>query len=311
MQGWKGASLPHPRSSTTRLIPPRHFSAVHIDRAIAPALSNQLRAVFPRSGLPVSETATSAMRVVGIDQLEQVPESSGPLIALVGGHLVPAHAAALRRSPPALLLASREPPGLPSAWELQVLRSVLTGEALLPSGGAGQHLQLDSVDTISAASAKATAAVGEAGGGKNAAALAADVMHELAANALFDAPVDANGAPKYAHRRGADLAIAPEDAAEGSIQVHGPHIFLSATDRFGRLTASPLAAAVAQLDEPHRVNDVGGGAGLGMRRIVEHSDLVAIRIHPGKRCQVVCAVELGSARRRAANPKSLFFWAER
>jgi len=283
---------------------------VHIDDLIAPALSHQLRSVLPRAGLALSEASAGATRVVDIDRLERVPEPAGPVVALNGGRLSPRHAAALRRTPPALILACREPPGVPSEWELQALARLLAGGPLPPPDRSPRPFRLTEVSTLQKVSAAAAEAAMQAGARKNAADIAADVMHELAANALFDAPAFPDGTPKYAHRRGPELQLDPGDIAEVSIQASGQHVFLSAIDPFGRLKASSIAAALDRLDEPHQVNGAGGGAGLGLRRILEQSDLIAVRINPGKRCEVTCAVELGSARRRAANPKSLFFWVE-
>ncbi|HLL55176.1 MAG TPA: hypothetical protein VK447_16590, partial [Myxococcaceae bacterium] len=88
-------------------------------------------------------------------------------------------------------------------------------------------------------------------------------------------------------------------------------IYLLATDWFGRLTPAPVAAAVAGLDGRAKVNATGGGAGLGLRRMLEQSDVYAVRVRPGRVCQVLCAVDLGHARRRATHPKSLFYFVER
>ncbi len=56
-----------------------------------------------------------------------------------------------------------------------------------------------------------------------------------------------------------------------------------------------------------RVDASGGGAGLGLRRILEHSDVVAVRVAAGRESRVLCVVDLGEARRRATQPKSLLF----
>jgi hypothetical protein len=127
----------------------------------------------------------------------------------------------------------------------------------------------------------------------------------------LDAPVGPDGAPRYAHQRGPQVRVAPEDACEVAIGVANGRIYLSATDRFGRLTSAPIAAAVEGMERRAQVNSAGGGAGLGMRRILEQSDLFAVGIVPGKACQATSVVDLGVSRRRAFNPKSLFFWSRR
>lgn len=137
-----------------------------------------------------------------------------------------------------------------------------------------------------------------------------DVVHELAANALLDAPADAKGNPKYAHRRGPDVQIAPEDACEVFAAVEEDRIYLGARDRFGRFDPKFLARAIEGLDERARLNTSGGGGGLGLRRMVEQSDLLAVRVVPGKMTQMLCVVSLQPIRRRRATPKSLMVRVE-
>jgi hypothetical protein len=152
--------------------------------------------------------------------------------------------------------------------------------------------------------------VQEAGGTKTAAQLAEDVLHELAVNAMLDAPVDAQGQPKYAHRRTEVQEVALEDACELGLAVDGSRLYVEAVDRFGRLTTGPFARALDSYGGRVSVNSSGGGAGLGLRRMIEHSDAIAVRVVRGRETRVLCAVDLGDARRRGAFPKSLLFCTE-
>jgi hypothetical protein len=163
---------------------------------------------------------------------------------------------------------------------------------------------------LKAASSEAAALVETSGGTRNALSLAADVMHELAANALLDAPVDARGTPRYAHHRHEVDAVAPEDACEVSMAVGEGGVYLEARDRFGRLPPTPISRALASMGGRMQVNSSGGGAGLGMRRILEHSDLIATRVLPGRETRMLCVVGLGESRRRASSPKSLLYYKE-
>jgi hypothetical protein len=45
-----------------------------------------------------------------------------------------------------------------------------------------------------------------------------------------------------------------------------------------------------------------------MRRILEHCDLIAVRVVPGKETRMLGVVGLGEGRRRAALPKSLLYF---
>ncbi|RKH06971.1 hypothetical protein D7Y13_30365 [Corallococcus praedator] len=238
-------------------------------------------------------------------------EGAAPQLVLFDGRLNPAHAALLEREPPALLLATRDPGGQPSSWEVRLLGALLRGGALVPEEASVSREVLGSVADVTAAGERAAEAVIQAGGSKVAASRVADVVHEIGVNALLDAPVDDAGQPKYAHRRGQVQAVAEEDRCLLSWAVVDGRAWLEATDRFGRLTTSPLVRVVKAWGEKAQVDASGGGAGLGLRRILEHSDAVAVRVSPGRKTQFACGVDLGDARRRAAQPKSLLFCLER
>ena len=278
----------HHPGATTGL----HLSA---DASLAPATLEHATPVLVRSGLPVVARGGSA----------RAPARE---LVLFDGRLGPAHAAMLERKPPALLLATRDPGGLPSAWEMRVLGALLRGEPLMPPGAPVAKLWLERVVDLKGASSEAAALVEASKGSRSAANLAAEVMHELAANALLDAPVDARGTPLYAHRRESVQAVAPEHVCQVSLAVGEGGLFLEAVDLFGRLTPGPIARALASLGGRMQVNASGGGAGLGLRRILEACELIAVRVVPGKETRMLGVVGLGEARRRAALPKSLLYF---
>lgn len=265
------------------------------DPSLDPTVLQQAAPVLARSGLPL---------VVGPGRAR--PQTRA--LMLFDGRLGPAQASLLAQDPPALLLATREPGGLPSTWEMRVLSSLLRGESLAPPGAAVVKLWLERVMDLKVAASEAGALVEAFKGHRNAAGLAADVMHELAANALLDAPADAQGTPFYAHRRESVRTVAPEHICQVSMAVGEGGIYLEAVDLFGRLGPGPIARALASLGGRAQVNASGGGAGLGMRRILEHCDLIAVRVVPGKETRMLGVVGLGEARRRTALPKSLLYF---
>jgi hypothetical protein len=274
---------------------PEAATGLHLiaDASLAPAVVAQAAPALVRSGLPLVAGGARA---------------HARELVLFDGRLGPSHAALLERDPPALLLATREAGGIPSAWEARVLASLLRGESLLPPGSAVAKLWLERVVDLKVASSEACSLVESSKGGRNTANLAADVMHELAANALLDAPADAHGTPYYAHRRDSVQAVAPEHICQVAMAVGEGGIYLEAVDLFGRLTPEPIARAVSSLGGRAQVNASGGGAGLGMRRILEHCDLIAVRVVPGKETRMLGVVGFGEARRRAALPKSLLYF---
>ncbi len=264
------------------------------DESLAPALLEQAAPVLTQGGVVFHQ--------------EPAPSAAGPRrLVLFDGRLTPAHAESLRREPPALLLASRGPEGRPSAWEVRLLGALLRGRSLLPEGAAVTRHRLQRVADINTTADVAAAAVRQAAGSRAAAGLVADVVHELGVNALLDAPVDAKGQQRYAHRRTEVSEVADEDACELAYTVEEGRMWLEVVDRFGGLRPGPFARALEGWGGRVQVDASGGGAGLGLRRILEHSDTVAVRVAAGRESRVLCVVDLGEARRRATQPKSLLF----
>ncbi len=283
--------------------------SIHFDRSIQGQKAEALGRVLSSVGATVCDEGHGSVR---FSSNANAAGFTGTLsVLLTDKGLGPGCAPAMRRRPPLMLLATREK-GLPSGWESRALVKLLAGQPLYnPAAPPAIRLALRRKFGIQAAAQEAACAVKEAGGGSFAAACAADVMHEIAANALLVAPVGPDGTPKYAHQRDAQLDIDTEDGCEVAIWVEGDRIFLSVLDRFGRFTSAPLANALAGYGKRARVDVSGGGAGLGLRRILEQSDLMAVRVAPGRECEVTCAVELAENRRRAGGLKSLFFHTSR
>jgi hypothetical protein len=270
------------------------------DPSLAPAVLEQVAPTLARGGVSLYSSS------------DEPGGSRASLrrLVLFDGKLQPAHAELLRRDPPALLLATREPDSGPTEWEAHLVGAVLRGGPLVPPGVTVARQKIRRLKDVRSAAEAAGLVVQEAGGTKTAAQLAEDVLHELAVNALLDAPVDAQGQPKYAHRRTEVQEVDAEDACELGLAVDGSRIYLEAVDRFGRLTTGPFARALDSYGGRVQVNSSGGGAGLGLRRMIEHSDAIAVRVVRGRESRVLCAVDLGDARRRAALPKSLLFCTE-
>ncbi|HEY0092870.1 MAG TPA: hypothetical protein VGB96_01040, partial [Archangium sp.] len=94
------------------------------DPSLAPTVLQQAAPVLARSGLPLVAGPAARAR----------PRTRS--LMLFDGRLGPSQAALLEKDPPDLLLATREPGGLPSLWEMLVLSSLVRGESLLPPGAA-------------------------------------------------------------------------------------------------------------------------------------------------------------------------------
>lgn len=222
------------------------------------------------------------------------------------GPTSPEWAALLNRDEPLLLCALRAD-GLPSAWDWASLHALLGARSLRSSGLGWSETRVDSVAALQRTAEQVANRVGAVSPGAAAAKLASDVAHELLANALLDAPVDATGVARYADRRDQAPEIAAEDACDFAVAVEDGRVFLSVRDRFGRLSPRPLARMLERYGQRVQTDTSGGGAGLGLRQIVEGCDALAFQVSPGRHTEALAVIDLAGPRRRAGQIKTLFF----
>lgn len=139
------------------------------------------------------------------------------------------------------------------------------------------------------------------------------VADELVTNAIFNAPVDGHGEPRYAHlsRREA-VTLLPEERSTLRFGCDGEAFAVAVRDPFGSLSRSVvvrhlllgLGAAKGDQRFPE-----AGGAGLGLCRVFEASAVTAFEILPGERTEVVGVVPFRqSVRTFKQHPKSLHFF---
>lgn len=267
-----------------------------------PRLPEPLRAFVERdlAGLRRAEPVT-------FTQLSPLSEAASGTTVVFHQSQVSAHWAPFFARAEPLLLCALRADGLPSAAEWALLRSLLFEAPLRPPGVPFVPARVDSVAALQHAAEEVARQVGQDAPGAPAAKLASDVAHELLANALLDAPVDDQGRPRYANRRDEAPRIAQEDGCDFAVGVQGGRIYLSVTDRFGRLSPAPLARMLQRYGQKVQTDTSGGGAGLGLRQILEACEAIAFRIQPGQHTEVVAVIDVTGPRRRATQMKSLFF----
>ncbi|MBX7101822.1 MAG: hypothetical protein K1X89_29170 [Myxococcaceae bacterium] len=237
--------------------------------------------------------------------LEDLPVTPGMDLALYDGKLRAEYARLLDRNPPTLLCAL-DPDGGPQAGAGVLLAHAVGNRNLDRQLNSLRRLPVDSVDQVAVIS-REVEALCDTEGTPATGALAADIVHELVTNALLAAPVDGAGRPRYAHRRDSVRTVSPEDACLLKWGLLGNQLFVSATDRFGRLDTAPWSRAMASWGRPVKVNASGGGAGLGLRRVLEHADVIAVRVDHRVSTEVVVALSLDGPRKRSSLSKSFFF----
>lgn len=284
----------------------------------APAQPSRL-VLHPGLPQPVREGIEQALRAAGADlsaepvhfaHVNALPKVNARTVALYDGTLSPALGDLLARPTPALLCAQPDPSAPPSGLDLRLIAALLTGRPLRPSSATWRRAIVGSLQEAEKIMEQLSSGATKRGASA-AGSLAADVAYELIANALLDAPADADGKPRYAHRRADNPTIAAEDACGFAAGLDDHAMYISVVDRFGRMSASPLVRNLRAWGEQAKLHTDGGGAGLGYRRILEGSDVLAVRVQPGKRTEVLAAVALKGPRRRAHLPKSIFYWQDR
>lgn len=128
----------------------------------------------------------------------------------------------------------------------------------------------------------------------------AQVAHELLMNAMYDAPRDAAGHPRYAYDRRQSLTLDEHEIPVFRMACDGMQIALQCTDPFGALRRGTVFAGIERGlsagsvgREPHEVLDTsGGGAGLGLFRIYAASTVMIVDVSPGTQTSVTSLVSL-------------------
>jgi len=119
-----------------------------------------------------------------------------------------------------------------------------------------------------------------------------ELAHELLMNAMYDAPVDKAGQPKYAHDRKAQIELADDEAAVIRCASDGMRILISVVDRFGRLPREKVFSGMLRGLDGGAMDKSYGGAGLGMVYIYKASAVSIFDVDPGKRTEVIGIYEL-------------------
>jgi hypothetical protein len=139
-----------------------------------------------------------------------------------------------------------------------------------------------------------------------------ELAHELLMNAMYDAPVDAQGRPKFAGDRKASIMLDANERPMLRAGTDGSRLVLQVTDPFGRLErrhvveglARGLAVDGAKMDQTH------GGAGLGMMVCHNASSAMFFDVARGKHTEVTALLELDlNQRELRTQARSLHFWS--
>lgn len=130
------------------------------------------------------------------------------------------------------------------------------------------------------------------------------ILNELLMNAMFDAPVDAEGAHPYDHRNRSESFDLAE--AERPTLVYGisdTYLGISVSDPFGGLSQEKFFSCLHRCLTERSVLEVAGkGAGMGLFLVFKSLDRMVINVDPRRRTEVVALIDrrksLGELKRR-------------
>jgi hypothetical protein len=136
-----------------------------------------------------------------------------------------------------------------------------------------------------------------------------ELTHEMLMNAMYDAPADAAGTPKYALDRKADLTLPAAEQPTLRLGTDGTRIALQVRDPFGRLQRKHVFEGLARGLAQGEMDTSHGGAGLGMMVCHNSSAAMFFDVVRGRHTEVTALFELDlNLREFRTQAKSLHFF---
>jgi hypothetical protein len=204
----------------------------------------------------------------------------------------------------------------PRSWEVLMIARRLAGATAAPLTGfldwGFSSLDLDVRATVDRdhAVAKIQEFVGALQLPKRVAEMFGELAHELLMNAMYDAPVDAQGNAKYAGDRKADIRLADNERPSVRVATDGSRLVLQVRDPFGRLERRHVFDGLARGLAGGEMDQSHGGAGLGMMVCHNSSSAMFFDVVRGRSTEVTALFELDmNLRELRTQAKSLHFWS--
>jgi hypothetical protein len=215
------------------------------------------------------------------------------------------------------VLGRRDFDSPPRAWELaMVIRRLVSEVREPPPLGAYLAWGYSSLELVVGSTAARDEAVGKVQAfitalqvPKRIAEMFGELAHELLMNALYDAPVDAHGRPRFAQDRKGDVALAQNEAAVLRVATDGNQIALQVRDPFGRLERRHVMDGLSRGLAGGELDTSGGGAGLGMMVCHNSSAAMFFDVIRGRLTEVTATFELDlNLREFRTQAKSLHYF---
>lgn len=119
-----------------------------------------------------------------------------------------------------------------------------------------------------------------------------ELAHELLMNAMYDAPVDANGQHKYAVDRKAEITLPDDEHARLRLATDGTRVVMQVRDRFGGLQRKHVVDGLARGLAGGEMDQSHGGAGLGMTVCHHNALAMFFDVSRGRHTEVTAMIEL-------------------
>lgn len=187
----------------------------------------------------------------------------------------------------------------PRPWELLMVARRLLGqttpvppEAFVDWGHAAFSRQIGSSAERDAAVAAIQEQVAALQVPRRVAEMFGELAHELVMNAMYDAPADPQGRPKYAADRKAELRLEAQEQPSVWLATDGTRLVLRVSDPFGRLERKHVMDGLARGLAGGEMDQSHGGAGLGMMMCHNSAALLVFDVRRGVRTEVTAVFEL-------------------
>lgn len=149
----------------------------------------------------------------------------------------------------------------------------------------------------------------QAGAARHVARSIVTAADELLTNAIYNAPTDAAGRPRYASTdRREKVVLASHEHVELRYGVDGGRFVLSVRDAFGGLTIERLRECLRRCaDDGDQIEHKAGGAGLGLYMVARTARQLVINVEPGARTEVLTIWDIERGR-QASSMHSLHYF---
>ncbi|HKE19677.1 MAG TPA: hypothetical protein VKB80_32595 [Kofleriaceae bacterium] len=127
------------------------------------------------------------------------------------------------------------------------------------------------------------------GGGRRVVESVSLVADELFTNAVYNAPRDGDGKPRYAHvNRREKIVLEPSEYVRVEFGSDGRTFGMAVTDSFGALVPSSLRGSIERcIARQDPIENKPGGAGIGLYAALCHADHLVFNLDPGRRTEVI------------------------